>query len=220
VINTLLPFYITKANRVKKMTFYLLLAYCSAIFIASIIPGPSMFLALLQGSEYGIFAGFIGAIGNVIASLVQAVITYYIIIKIGGISSSIFFWLKIFGAVYIIYVGVKLLPIKNFAKPSDGNIQRSESIIRHGIDGFLFAILNPKALTFFAALFPKFVHPGAIEWAVILAVFMPIAIIAFVCFMAYVVAGSNLIKIFNSTIHIGKIFGIFIISSGIILLFS
>jgi homoserine/homoserine lactone efflux protein len=202
------------------MTFKLLLAYCSAIFVASIIPGPSTFLALLQGSHYGIFAGFIGAIGNVTASLIQAIITYYIILKIGGISPFIFFCLKIFGSTYIIYVGVKLLPVKSFTQPSDGNVQISKSIIRHGIDGFLFAIVNPKALTFFAALFPKFVHPGVIETTVILAIFMPIAIIAFICFMAYVVAGFNLIKIFNSTIHIGKIFGIFVIAAGIILLFS
>jgi homoserine/homoserine lactone efflux protein len=204
------------------MTFELFAAYCSAIFIASIIPGQSMFLALLQGSYYGILAGFFGSIGNVIASLIQATIAYFIIVKVGGISPSIFFYLKIIGAIYIIYIGITLLPIKKFEKPYAENLQPSASAIKHGADGFLFAIVNPKALAFFAALFPKFVRTNisSTEWLTLPTVFIPIAVIAFICFMTYVVAGSNLIKIFNSTKYIGRILGTLVISYGVILAFS
>jgi threonine/homoserine/homoserine lactone efflux protein len=181
------------------------------------IPGPSSMLALTQGARYGWTAGILSGLGNVFASVLQAVITYIIIWQIGEISVAFLRIIKYTGAAYIIYLGLMLLKIESFdvapevTDRSDGN-----SLIGYFSDGFVFAIFNPKALTFFAAMFPQFVSGGSINVKIVMLIFTPIAIISFSCFIFYVFTGRLVMKVINETRHIGRLFGSLIILSGII----
>lgn len=144
-----------------------------------------------------------------------------VISQVGKISPSALEFIKYFGAAYIIYLGITLLKVESFG-PSPEAASSATSIkgYRHLWDGFAFAIFNPKALTFFAALFPQFVEGGAISFELLALIFLPIAIIAFACFIFYVIAGSLLIGLMSRTRHIGKIFGGMIIIAGGFLLLS
>ena len=203
------------------MNAKILSVYCFTIFIASIIPGPSSLLALTQGARYGLSAGALSGIGNVIASVLQGVLALLIISQVGKISTSALEFIKYLGAAYIIYLGVTLLKVESFG-PSPESKAAAISVkgYKHLWDGFAFAIFNPKALTFFAALFPQFIGGGAVSIELIAMIFLPIAIIAFACFIFYVVAGSLLIGVMSRTRHIGKIFGGMIIAAGGFLLLS
>lgn len=198
-----------------------LIGYCTAIFIASIIPGPSMLLALTQGSKFGVVAGSFTAIGNVAASIMQGIIALVIIIHVGQLSPTMLFSIKIVGAIYIIYLGTTLLGVSDFGEPKKEDFEREKAgVIRCVWDGFAFAIFNPKALTFFAALFPQFVQGGEITAHTVAIIFVPITTIAFICFMIYVVAGNALFRMFGYSKHIGKFLGGGIIFAGISLVFS
>jgi threonine/homoserine/homoserine lactone efflux protein len=48
------------------------LVYVAVVFSASIIPGPSMLLALAHGIKYGYKNSIATALGNTIASIIQA----------------------------------------------------------------------------------------------------------------------------------------------------
>lgn len=203
------------------MDVKLLSVYCFTIFVASIIPGPSSILALTQGARYGLSAGALSGFGNVIASLLQGVIALLVIMQVGRISPIVLEYIKYLGAAYIIYLGAKLLKIESFGADHEAaSTEVSVNGCKHLWDGFAFAIFNPKALTFFAALFPQFVKGGEIDPKLIALIFLPIAIIAFVCFIFYVIAGRLLISLMNRTRHIGKVFGGMIILAGCILLLS
>lgn len=203
------------------MDIKILSVYCFTIFVASIIPGPSSLLALTQGARYGLSAGALSGVGNVIASVLQGILALLVISQVGKISPSALEFIKYFGAAYIIYLGITLLKVESFG-PSPEAASSATSIkgYRHLWDGFAFAIFNPKALTFFAALFPQFVEGGAISFELLALIFLPIAIIAFACFIFYVIAGSLLIGLMSRTRHIGKIFGGMIIIAGGFLLLS
>lgn len=187
------------------MNNQIFLTYCVTIFIASMIPGPSSMLALTQGARYGWVAGIFSGLGNVVASVSQGIVAYALIYQLGGVSPTFLEIIKYVGASYIIYLGVTLFKVDSFGSGPD----IASGINKHGLfkcfyDGFAFAIFNPKALTFFAAMFPQFINGSALNARHIAAIFSPIAIIAFVCFLFYVFAGKLIMNLMKKTQHIGS----------------
>ncbi|WP_437901012.1 LysE family translocator [Sorangium sp. So ce124] len=199
------------------MSAELLLACCMAVFVASIIPSPSMLLALAKGANHGWGAGALSGAGNIAAMIVQAVASYLMILEVGGLSSSLLLGMKLVGALYIFYIGWTLMGIANSG--SDREVAaRSGSSWQHVRDGFMFAVVNPKAIVFFAALFPQFVRRSAAGGVIAMGV--PIVTIGFACFMIYVVAGRVMVEILGNGRHVGKIFGICIMLCALALLFA
>ncbi|WP_438044384.1 LysE family translocator [Sorangium sp. So ce128] len=199
------------------MSTEVLLAYCMAIFVASIIPGPSMLLALAKGANHGWGAGALSGAGNIAATIVQAVASYLVILKVGSLSSTLLLGMKLVGALYIFCIGWTLMGVANFG--SDREVAaRAGSSWQHVRDGFMFAIVNPKAIVFFAALFPQFV--GRSVAGSVIAIGVPIVTIGFACFMIYVVAGRVMVEILGHGRHVGKIFGICIMLCALALLFA
>lgn len=201
------------------VSVHLFLGYCSALFIASIIPGPAMLLALSTGNRAGLRAGMLAAAGNVAASLIQAAVALLVIMEIGGFSPLLLAGLRYAGAAYIIYLGVTLFRAHALAPPNGadaaagGPAGRKDASFR---DGFAFALFNPKALTFFAALFPQFIEAGQASSAGgILAVLAPVAVIAFLCFMAYVLAGRTLYRALGASRLVGRVVGTAIVATGL-----
>jgi len=106
-----------------------------------------------------------------------------------------FFWVKLAGAAYLVWLGLKLLR-------SDGKLDRAGNggAPRTGYfwQGFFVVLANPKALLFFGAFIPQFIDPafGAFQQTLLLGfVFMAVAT---VCDSAYAVmaakAGEMLVR--------------------------
>jgi homoserine/homoserine lactone efflux protein len=185
------------------------------------IPGPSSMLALTQGARYGWTAGILSGLGNVAASVTQGIISFFAIYQLGELSVISLQVIKYIGAIYIIYLGFSLFKVESFdADPDTMTKSHSENLLKYFSDGFVFAIFNPKALTFFAAIFPQFANGSSTSTSLMIAIFTPIAVIAFMCFIFYVFAGKLIMNLFNKTRHIGKLFGGLIVLSGVLFLLS
>ena len=189
-----------------------ILLYAGAITIASIIPGPSMLLALSHGIRYGTKRTIFSAAGNVTATLLQAVISLAGITIILSGSGYIFRGIKYAGALYLIWLGLRSI-VTNPEKQHEQEKQESAkgTPFRLYSQAFLVAFCNPKAILFFTALFPQIIARGkgtAIGYILLLSV---LSLIAFLCFMLYAVSGERMIgllrknnrqKIFTKTIGI------------------
>jgi len=57
------------------MSLNFMLLFSTTVFVASIIPGPSMLLALTHGMHYGVKRTIASAMGNVTITLIQALIS-------------------------------------------------------------------------------------------------------------------------------------------------
>ena len=57
------------------MSLHFIIAISATVFIASIIPGPSMLLALTHGMQHGAKRTMASAFGNVAVTMVQALIS-------------------------------------------------------------------------------------------------------------------------------------------------
>ncbi|MDU4093746.1 MAG: LysE family transporter [Pantoea sp.] len=196
----------------------LLLTYCTTIFIASMIPGPSMMLAMCVGQKKnGFMLGNVAALGNVTASVIQALISLFVIHTLGDISENLLKVIKIAGAIYIIYIGVKIF-MANGIDSNDVSDQKSR-IITTFIQGFVFAIANPKAIVFFVAFFPAFIDINTSILSQAFVILFPVAAIAWACFLSYVLAGGLLRTLFKDNVYISCAFALGIMGTGASILF-
>jgi len=145
------------------MSYEFLLMYTVTIFVASIIPGPSMLLALTHGMKYGAKRTIASALGNVSVTLLQAAIS---IAGLGAIllaSEGLFSVIKWIGAAYLIYMGLCIWRSKNMTLAEGPSHDSSTKVPLRKLyrqSAFVTAG-NPKAIIFFTAVFPQFIDPNA-----------------------------------------------------------
>jgi len=187
------------------MSFNFILLFSMTVFIASIIPGPSMLLALTHGMHFGVKRTIASAIGNVTVTLIQASIS---IAGLGAVlmaSETVFQVIKWAGAIYLIYMGVNLLrSSKTSLSPIELNRSKNwNSLRKMYIQGAFVTAGNPKAIVFFTAIFPQFVDPNAAYLTQFCMLLSICAFMAFTCFMIYAIGGSRIVSFFSSA-SVGK----------------
>jgi len=197
--------------------------YIITVFVASIIPGPSMLLALAHGIKHGTKISMITALGNTVASMIQATIAIAGLGIVLSTSTSVFMIIKYLGAAYLIYLGIKLF--KTPFTIEDTNIEKKEKPVLTKLfsEAFIVAAANPKALIFFTALFPQFIQEnreGFVHYTLLVVI---LGVIAFLCMMIYSFGGYKVKGFFNTSSiskYIGKVIGTTFVSLGFGLAFS
>lgn len=187
------------------MTLHFLLLYTMTVFVASIIPGPSMLLALTHGMQYGARRTVASALGNVFVTLVQASISITGVGTILLASETVFHLIKWAGAAYLIYLGISFLCSSKAlaAQPDQIGEGKPKSQRKMFLQGALVTAGNPKAIVFFTAIFPQFIDPAApylSQSCILLGVCTPIA---FGCFMIYAIGGQKIVALFSKA-SVGK----------------
>lgn len=201
------------------MSLHFLILFSITVFVASIIPGPSMLLALTHGINYGAKRTIASALGNVTITFIQASIS---IAGLGSIliaSETLFQIIKLLGAVYLVYIGMNILrSSKSLLTDESDCFSRKIPLKKMYIRAALVTVGNPKAVLFFTAVFPQFINTKS-DFIIQFSVLMTICIlIAFFCFMIYAICGQKLVAVFiNHTIgnYIKKILGCTFIGAGI-----
>ena len=122
--------------------FLLFLATSIAITFA---PGPDNLQVLARGISQGRAAGFVAALG--VAAVLRS-------------SPVAFEILKLAGAAYLVWIGIKALRSKGLATAHERPPQPLMSIFRQSVIGNM---LNPKVTLFFVVFLPQFVDPHGVQ---------------------------------------------------------
>lgn len=200
------------------MTIADLLTYATAIFFASIIPGPSMGVAFSHGIRFGIWKSNSTALGNVVASLCQAITSFIVTLAFLTTFKGVFAVIQAIGGVYLGYLGYRLLGAKLSFSTERKDELKKLLLLERFKQGFFIAILNPKAIFFFTALFPQFAKKTEVGVPGLLFLFAPIGLIAYICFMMYAFMGNEISHFLEGTVvgqNLNKIIGSFFIFIGI-----
>jgi len=181
------------------MSLNFILIFSTTVFIASIIPGPSMLLALTHGMQYGAKRTTVSALGNVTITLIQAFVSIAGLGTILIASESIFQIIKFAGAGYLIYMGIKFLFFsKNMQLHSElENTNKISSLRNMYMQAAFVTAGNPKAIIFFTAVFPQFIDYNKSflsQSSILLSI---CALIAFICFMIYALGGQKIMHLFS-----------------------
>ena len=202
------------------MSFKFILLFSTTVFVASIIPGPSMLLALTHGMHYGARRTIASAMGNVTVTLIQASVS---IAGLGAIliaSETIFQLIKLAGAAYLIYMGIVILRSSKtpFSPTTINDSTKSNSLKRMYLQAAFVTAGNPKAIVFFTAVFPQFIDPDAGFLTQSCTLLSIGAFIAFFCFMIYAMAGQKIVSLFSQAAvgkYIKRVIGGTFIGAGI-----
>ena len=207
------------------MSLEYFIAYFMVLFIATITPGPSMLLAISHGANHGMRRSLISCTGNVIGNLLMALVS---LLGLGAAliaSGFIFNCIKWAGAIYLVFIGIRLFlaPVKTHrSEINETSAPALKKINRLFLDGFFIAIGNPKGILFFTALFPQFISTRS-TLACSTAIFTTLGVVAFGCYMLYASFGTRLNRLFY--VHsfrksFNRIAGSIFLGTGVALAFS
>jgi threonine/homoserine/homoserine lactone efflux protein len=124
-------------------------------------PGPDMAYIVGRSSKLGWRGGVMAALG------IGTGIWMHIICAAAGVSALLltsaraFTVLKLAGAAYLLYLGIKMLAGKGQVAPVSSTGGQPATITTVFWQGFLTNILNPKVALFFLAFLPQFIGLGA-----------------------------------------------------------
>ncbi|MFM0041944.1 LysE family translocator [Paraburkholderia sediminicola] len=133
--------------------FLLFLATSIAITMA---PGPDNLQVLARGISQGRAAGLVAALGF------AAGITFHTTLAALGVAALLrsspvaFEVIKLAGAAYLIWIGIKALRSQGLATAHERAPQPLMAVFRQSVLGNL---LNPKVTLFFVVFLPQFVQP-------------------------------------------------------------
>ena len=141
------------------MTTTTLLLFIGTELLLSLSPGPAVLLVASQGVRSG-FAGSVrGALGIMTGDALYFTLSALGLGALLLASEPLFVLIKWAGALYLIFLGTRLI-IASFA---DGSVSIStptpESPAKLYRQGLWMQLANPKAILFFTALLPQFIDP-------------------------------------------------------------
>lgn len=143
------------------MTLDVWLAYVAAVTILSLIPGPSVFMAIGQSLSRGLGASFYSILGNLLGGIVMMTIAYVGLGTILASSSEVYTLIKWAGVGYMAWLGLSQILAAKRIEEGDLANNAASTAIRAGSlrTGFLIGVLNPKAILFYVAFLAQFMNP-------------------------------------------------------------
>jgi homoserine/homoserine lactone efflux protein len=132
------------------------LLYVATCFAATLTPGPAVLMTMSIGLRGGTLPAILTGTGVCAANAIWITLSVAGLSAVLLASATLFLVLKWAGALYLIYVGLRLLLKRGGARPE---VHVGPAGIRGAFArGFLVQMTNPKAMIFFGALVPQFVH--------------------------------------------------------------
>lgn len=136
-----------------------LILFLVASLLVIITPGQDMILVMSRSLTQGSAAGVVTAAGVSTGLLVHTVLAALGLGAILQASELLFFTLKLCGAIYLIYLGVKLL--RTHSAQLKVLAVSKKSLRRLFFQGALSNLSNPKIAVFYFAFLPQFISSGA-----------------------------------------------------------
>jgi threonine/homoserine/homoserine lactone efflux protein len=138
-----------------------LLAFCGISLLLAVTPGPDMAVVAKNALAHGRRGVIFTTTGIALALAIWVTATAVGISAVLRTSGELLFLLKLVGAAYLAYLGVRAL-IESRHRQADPAAGAPPAAPAHAIfrQGFLSAISNPKLGVFFVTFLPQFVVPG------------------------------------------------------------
>ncbi|MBN2397698.1 MAG: LysE family translocator [Deltaproteobacteria bacterium] len=136
------------------------ITFVCAAAILLVIPGPTILLVLSQAIAHGRKSAIPLVAGVVSGDLTAMTLSLLGLGAVLSASAVLFTVLKWIGAVYLVFLGVRLWRSRpdDERPPPPAGIRARSSFFK---SAFIVTALNPKGIAFFVAFLPQFVNPRA-----------------------------------------------------------
>lgn len=141
------------------MTLELYFAYIVATLIVLAIPGPTIMLVVSYALTHGRKSAFATVMGVGLGDATAAAASLMGLGAVLAASATAFTALKWVGAVYLVWLGIKMWR----SRPTALGTHQVADVPARKIfwHAYLVTALNPKAIVFFIAFLPHFIAPSA-----------------------------------------------------------
>ena len=134
-----------------------LVAYTLVAAVSVVTPGPASILAMRNGAAGGLRAVLPSSLGNVTGLFLLSAAAMLGLGVVLQSSALLFAALKVAGAAYLIYLGVRQIRTDAAPVAVDAGDPKQASIRELVMRGFLINTMNPKGTVFLLAVVPQFV---------------------------------------------------------------
>jgi len=198
------------------MTIEILLTFIIAVIVFCIIPGPTVILVIGQALSHGKKSVVPLVAGVLFGDFIAMSLSLLGLGVILAASATLFFILKWFGVLYLIYLGVKTFR----ENPVDFKIENNNFSQKDMFQSaFLVTALNPKDIMFFVAFLPQFVSsqsPAFPQLIILMFTFLSIVALNISFYTIFSGKISHKIQNYNARKRLNKIGGSSLIGAGLI----
>jgi threonine/homoserine/homoserine lactone efflux protein len=138
-----------------------LAAFCAMSMVLSVVPGPSVLFVVGRALALGRRAALASVLGNALGGYALVIAVALGMGTVVARSVLLFNVIKIAGAAYLVYLGVKAIRSRRTTVPVPGAARAGTRGGRQVWEGFTVGVANPKSIVFLMAVLPQFVEPSA-----------------------------------------------------------
>jgi len=169
-----------------------ILTFILVSFGLLVIPGPTVIALTSTSISHGRVRGLQALAGSSTAMILQLCIAAVGTSWLINSMAEGFFWLKWFGVLYLVYLGIKQL--YTMYKPVKATISSAGSFGR----GFFVSLTNPKTILFFSAFLPQFADSSMAYLPQIALLSLIFWCLAFVLDCSFVILASKVSPLLQS----------------------
>jgi threonine/homoserine/homoserine lactone efflux protein len=137
------------------LNYEILYAFVMATAALAVAPGPDNIYVMMQSITYGKKFGMATVAGLISGCLIHTTLLAFGVSAIIKESDSIFFIIKLLGALYLFFLAYKVFKSTPEIYFGESLIAK-KSMVQLFRKGFIMNVLNPKVTIFFLAFFPGF----------------------------------------------------------------
>ena len=135
------------------MSLFIWFQFALVCTIGAMSPGPSLAVVIRNNINYNRLAGIITSIGHGLGIGVYATLAVLGLGFILQTNQTLFLFIQILGLIFLFFLGLLFI----FQKQSEEKINSDQNQLNSFFQGFLVAIINPKIMIWFTAIYSQFI---------------------------------------------------------------
>jgi len=198
------------------MSLQVYLAFVAACLALALLPGPVVTLLIANGLRHGTRAALINIAGVQTGLLIMIGVVAIGLTSLMATMGYWFDWLRLAGAAYLVWLGIKLIrfPVEGIGSDAPPPPPRGGFFLQ----GLLVLLSNPKLLIFFGAFLPQFMDMSRADHAAQATILgVTFMVVAGLTDAIYALLAGRARKLFSArrTRLVSRISGSFMIGGGI-----
>jgi len=141
------------------MNLFVWFQFALVCIVGAMSPGPSLALVIRNNISYNRLAGIMTSVGHGLGIAVYATMAVFGLGLILQTNQSLFLLIQVLGLIFLFFLGVLFIFQKNSVEIINKN--KNQKQINSFFQGFLIAIINPKILIWFTAIYSQFISVEA-----------------------------------------------------------
>ena len=139
------------------MTFFIWFQFALVCLIGAMSPGPSLAVVIRNNFNFNRLAGILTSLGHGLGIGVYATAAVLGLGFILKANQMVFLIIQILGLIFLFLLGLMFI----FQKRTDQNVEEHQHQFNSFFQGFVIAVINPKILIWFTAIYSQFININA-----------------------------------------------------------